>query len=212
MDLDVTLKDAPLSESYLLEVFETILSRPSDGFRFAIDHLSPIRKDDVYGGYSLKINATYETLKEVVFIDITTGDKITPSAIEYTLLSSFSDESIPVLSYNLETILAEKLETIISRGEGSSRPRDRYDLYVLFHMKKEQIDFSLLRQALENTSQKRGSSHFIEEWSRPLMAIRHSAYQRDLWSRYQRQFVYAKEISFEASVEIVELLMKQIEV
>ncbi|ANI27016.1 hypothetical protein SaSA201_0548 [Streptococcus agalactiae] len=153
----------------------------------------------------MKINATYEALKEVVFIDITTEDEITPSAIEYSLSSSFSDETIAILTYNLETILAEKLETIISRGEGSSRPRDRYNLYTLYYMRKEQIDMTVLRQALENTSQKRESLELLKQWSEQVSSVRHSSYQRELWDRYQRQFAYAKEISFEASVEIVEL-------
>lgn len=210
MDLDMTLKGAPLSEDYLIEVFNEIVTVPSDGFQFEVDRLEPIRQDDRYGGYSLKLNATYGPLKEVVFIDITTGDKITPEAIELQLSSAFSDEIIEVLSYNLETILAEKLETIISRGEGSSRPRDRYDLYTLYRMKRDQIDFSVLNQALENTCHKRGSQALMEKWQEQLEAIHQSNYQKDLWARYQRQFIYAKDISFEDSVDVVEELMMSV--
>lgn len=211
MDLDMTLKGAPLSESYLLTVFEEILNQTSDGFQFEIDRLEPIRKEDRYGGYSLKLNATYGLLREVVFIDFTTGDEITPEAIELRLTSAFSDETIEVMSYNLETILAEKLETIISRGEVSTRPRDRYDLYTLYHMKYNQLDFSLLRQALENTCRRRGTLEFLKSWKEQVTSIVNSNYQKELWNKYQLQFAYAREIAFEDSVSIVFEVMEQLD-
>lgn len=211
MDLDMTLKGAPLSETYLLTVFEEILNQTSDGFHFEIDRLEPIRKEDRYGGYSLKLNATYGPLREVVFIDFTTGDEITPEAIELRLTSAFSDESIEVMSYNLETILAEKLETIISRGEASTRPRDRYDLYTLYHMKYNQLDFSLLKQALENTCRRRGTLEFLKSWKEQVDSIVNSNYQKDLWNKYQLQFTYAREIAFEDSVSIVFQVMEKVD-
>lgn len=211
MDLDMTLKGAPLSESYLLTVFEEILNQTSDGFQFEIDRLEPIRKEDRYGGYSLKLNATYGLLREVVFIDFTTGDEITPEAIELRLTSAFSDETIEVMSYNLETILAEKLETIISRGEVSTRPRDRYDLYTLYHMKYNQLDFSLLKQALENTCRRRGTLEFLKSWKEQVTSIVNSNYQKELWNKYQLQFAYAREIAFEDSVSIVFEVMEQLD-
>lgn len=211
MDLDMTLKGAPLSETYLLTVFEEILNQTSDGFQFEIDRLEPIRKEDRYGGYSLKLNATYGPLREVVFIDFTTGDEITPEAIELRLTSAFSDESIEVMSYNLETILAEKLETIISRGEASTRSRDRYDLYTLYHMKYNQLDFSLLKQALENTCRRRGTLEFLKSWKEQVDSIVNSNYQKELWNKYQLQFTYAREIAFEDSVSIVFEVMEQLD-
>ncbi|MGT2895020.1 nucleotidyl transferase AbiEii/AbiGii toxin family protein [Streptococcus entericus] len=211
MDLDMTLKGAPLSETYLLTVFEEILNQTSDGFQFEIDRLEPIRKEDRYGGYSLKLNATYGPLREVVFIDFTTGDEITPEAIELRLTSAFSDEAIEVMSYNLETILAEKLETVISRGEVSTRPRDRYDLYTLYHMKYNQLDFSLLKQALENTCRRRGTLEFLKSWKEQVTSIVNSNYQKDLWNKYQLQFTYAREIAFEDSVSIVFEVMEKVD-
>lgn len=211
MDLDMTLKGAPLSETYLLTVFEEILNQTSDGFQFEIDRLEPIRKEDRYGGYSLKLNATYGPLREVVFIDFTTGDEITPEAIELRLTSAFSDEAIEVMSYNLETILAEKLETIISRGEVSTRPRDRYDLYTLYHMKYNQLDFSVLKQALENTCRRRGTLEFLKSWKEQVASIVNSNYQKELWKKYQLQFTYAREIAFEDSVSIVFEVMEQLD-
>lgn len=210
MDLDVTLKGTTLSQENLISIFEEILSDSDDVFSFEVDKLEPIRQDDEYGGFSLKLNATFDTLREVVFIDITTGDKITPREITYSMPSLFKNETIEVWTYNLETVLAEKLETIISRGVASTRPRDRYDLFTLYHIRKDEIDFDVLRKALANTVEKRGSKEAIDIWESQLNSIETDEYQKQLWTRYQRQFKYAQDISFEKSVQIVRELMTTI--
>lgn len=210
MDLDVTLKGTTLSQENLIAIFEEILSDSDDVFSFEVDKLEPIRQDDEYGGFSLKLNATFDTLREVVFIDITTGDKITPREITYSMPSLFTNESIEVWTYNLETVLAEKLETIISRGVASTRPRDRYDLFTLYHIRKDEINFDVLREALANTVEKRGSKEAIDIWESQLNSIETDEYQKQLWTRYQRQFKYAQDISFEKSVQIVRELMTTI--
>lgn len=210
MDLDVTLKGTTLSQENLIAIFEEILSDSDDVFSFEVDKLEPIRQDDEYGGFSLKLNATFDTLREVVFIDITTGDKITPREITYSMPSLFKNETIEVWTYNLETVLAEKLETIISRGVASTRPRDRYDLFTLYHIRKDEIDFDVLRKALANTVEKRGSKEAIDIWESQLNSIETDEYQKQLWTRYQRQFKYAQDISFEKSVQIVRELMTTI--
>ena len=210
MDLDVTLKGTALSQENLITIFEEILSDSDDVFSFEVDKLEPIRQDDEYGGFSLKLNATFDTLREVVFIDITTGDKITPREITYLMPSLFANETIEVWTYNLETVLAEKLETIISRGVASTRPRDRYDLFTLYHIRKDEIDFDVLRKALANTVEKRGSKEAIDIWASQLKNIETDEYQKQLWTRYQRQFKYAQDISFEKSVQIVRELMTTI--
>lgn len=210
MDLDVTLKGTTLSQENLITIFEEILSDSDDVFSFEVDKLEPIRQDDEYGGFSLKLNATFDTLREVVFIDITTGDKITPREITYSMPSLFKNETIEVWTYNLETVLAEKLETIISRGVASTRPRDRYDLFTLYHIRKDEINFDVLREALANTVEKRGSKEAIDIWASQLKNIETDEYQKQLWTRYQRQFKYAQDISFEKSVQIVRELMTTI--
>ena len=210
MDLDVTLKGTTLSQENLITIFEEILSDSDDVFSFEVDKLEPIRQDDEYGGFSLKLNATFDTLREVVFIDITTGDKITPREITYSMPSLFTNESIEVWTYHLETVLAAKLETISSRGVASTRPRDRYDLFTLYHTRKDEIDFDVLRKALANTVEKRGSKEAIDIWESQLNSIETDEYQKQLWTRYQRQFKYAQDISFEKSVQIVKELMTTI--
>lgn len=210
MDLDVTLKGTEMSRENLIHIFEEILCSKTDGFSFSVDKLEPIRQDDEYGGFSLKLNATFDTLKEVVFIDITTGDKITPREITYSMTSIFTNESIKIWTYNLETVLAEKLETIISRGLASTRPRDRYDLFTLYKLRKEEINLEVLKNALENTAEKRKSKETIYNWEEQVRGIEISDYQKDLWIRYQRQFKYAKDISFDNSVQVIREIMQQI--
>lgn len=210
MDLDVTLKGTEMSRENLIDIFEEILCSKTDGFSFSVDKLEPIRQDDEYGGFSLKLNATFDTLKEVVFIDITTGDKITPREITYSMTSIFTNESIQIWTYNLETVLAEKLETIISRGLASTRPRDRYDLFTLYKLRKEEINLELLKNALENTAEKRKSKETIYNWEEQVRGIEISDYQKELWIRYQRQFKYAKDISFDNSVQVIREIMQQI--
>jgi len=210
MDLDVTLKGTEMSRENLIDIFEEILCSKTDGFSFSVDKLEPIRQDDEYGGFSLKLNATFDTLKEVVFIDITTGDKITPREITYSMTSIFTNESIKIWTYNLETVLAEKLETIISRGLASTRPRDRYDLFTLYKLRKEEINLEVLKNALENTAKKRKSKDTIDNWEEQVRGIEISDYQKELWIRYQRQFKYAKDISFDNSVQVIREIMQQI--
>lgn len=210
MDLDVTLKGTEMSRENLIEIFEEILCSKTDGFSFSVDKLEPIRQDDEYGRFSLKLNATFDTLKEVVFIDITTGDKITPREITYSMNSILTNESIKMWTYNLETVLAEKLETIISRGLASTRPRDRYDLFTLYKLRKEEINLEVLKNALENTAEKRKSKDTIYNWEEQVRGIEISDYQKELWIRYQRQFKYAKDISFDNSVQVIREIMQQI--
>lgn len=210
MDLDVTLKGTEMSRENLIHIFEEILCSKTDRFSFSVDKLEPIRQDDEYGGFSLKLNATFDTLKEVVFIDITTGDKITPREITYSMTSIFTNESIKIWTYNLETVLAEKLETIISRGLASTRPRDRYDLFTLYKLRKEEINLEVLKNALENTAEKRKSKDTIYNWEEQVRGIEISDYQKELWIRYQRQFKYAKDISFDNSVQVIREIMQQI--
>ena len=205
------MKGQPLSEENIQTIFTEIVSQPSEGFQFEIDRLEPIRQDDEYGGFSLKLKTTFDTLREVVIIDITTGDQITPQEISYQMQSVFSENNLEVWTYNLETVLAEKLETIIRQGAASTRPRDRYDLYTLYHLRKDEIDVPILNAALHNTAKKRESLDILINWKNQLDAIRSSDYQNQLWSRYQKSFRYASEISFEESVEVVAIILKNLE-
>ncbi len=212
MDLDVTLKGISLDTDNLMGVFNEVVSISKSVFLFQVESVESIRENDKYGGVRLKIAARYEHLKEYVFIDITTDDAITPRQIKYQILSVFDGETIDVWSYNLETILAEKIETILSRGELSTRPRDRYDVFVLTQLNSELINYDLLSQAIYRTAEKRGTLERIEDWKKTLDKLAKSNYQENLWLNYQKRFLYAKEISFASTNDCLYELLNRTDI
>ena len=196
MDLDVTLKGISLNTDTLISVFNEIVVLSESAFLFHVESAEPISGEDKYGGVRLKISASYEHLQEYVFIDITTDDAITPGQIKFQILSVFDESKLDVWSYNLETILAEKIETILSRGEASTRPRDRYDIFVLTQLNRELIDYTVLSKAIYRTAEKRDTVKQIVDWKRTLDNLAVSKYQENLWLNYQKRFLYAKVISY----------------
>lgn len=212
MDLDVTLKGISLDEYTLMNIFNDIVSISKSVFLFSVESAETIRENDKYGGVRLKIEAIYEHLKEYVFIDITTDDAITPKQIKYQFLSVFDGTTIDIWSYNLETILAEKIETLLSRGELSTRPRDRYDVFVLTRLNSELINYDLLSQAIYRTAEKRGTLERIEDWKKTLDKLAKSNYQENLWFNYQKRFLYAKEISFASTNDCLYELLNRTDI
>lgn len=212
MDLDVTLKGISLDEHTLMNIFNDIVSISKSDFLFRVESAETIRENDKYGGVRLKIVAIYEHLKEYVFIDITTDDAITPRQIKYQFLSVFGGETIDIWSYNLERILAEKIETILSRGELSTRPRDRYDVFVLTQLNSELINYDLLSQAINRTAEKRGTIERIVDWKKTLDKLAKSNYQAGLWVNYQKRFLYAKEISFDMTNDCLYELLNRMDI
>ena len=194
MDLDTTLKGKELSEQSLLKIFSEILEGQQNlvTFTYKVDSIDAIRAEDQYGGFTLKLVATYETLNEVVYIDITTGD------------------SLSIQAYNIETVLAEKIETVISRAEASTRPRDRYDIYNLYRLRQNEIDMVILKKAIQNTFKARQSTEFLMRWRTSIKKLKESEYQRELWKRYQKAFRYAQGLSFEETIETIETILSQL--
>lgn len=179
MDLDTTLKGKELSEQSLLKIFSEILEGQQNlvTFTYKIDSIDAIRDEDhQYGGFKLKLIATYETLKEVVYIDITTGDSLTPREINYHFLSLFNDEELSIKAYNIETVLAEKIETVISRAEASTRPRDRYDIFNLYQLRKNELNMEILEKAIQNTFKDRNSEEALLNWRDSIKKLKESEY------------------------------------
>ncbi len=140
-------------------------------------------------------------------MDITTGDKITPKEIEYQFKLLLEDRSISVLAYNLETIMAEKLETVISRGDQNTRPRDYYDIYILAKLQYANIESSALKAALEATTEKRGSLAVVKDYRRIMDTVKSSEVMQRQWENYQKDFEYAVDIAFEDACDVVVQLM-----
>ncbi|MDR1195250.1 MAG: nucleotidyl transferase AbiEii/AbiGii toxin family protein [Endomicrobium sp.] len=211
MDLDATLKGMPLSEENLKNIFTEICGiAMEDNFTFILDKFSPIREDDQYQGWRAYLHANYEPMKTPLTVDITTGDKITPRAVNYSFQLLFEKRSIFLMSYNVETILAEKIETILSRSVANTRPRDFYDVYKIVSLHRKEIDFKVLRQALEKTATKRNSLKFIAEYKTILDDIQNSGQMQKFWNGYSKNNAYAKDMSFDDVCDCVKKIMRKL--
>ena len=197
MDMDTTIKGLPLTHESVHSTFDEICNIPiEDNISFSVLRTSDIREHDDYQGLRVHISAKYQTLDVSIKVDVTTGDKITPGEIEYSYKLLFDDRNIPILAYNLETILAEKLETVLSRNIANTRPRDFYDIHILYSLRREQCNMPVLKDALYKTSQKRRSLSVIENYRKILGGITENQQMSDFWTAYQDEFDYAKGITF----------------
>jgi predicted nucleotidyltransferase component of viral defense system len=207
MDLDTTLRSYPLDESHLKSAMIEICAIPiDDGVTFRFVNILPIRKDDEYGGLRVSLNGIFEIIKTPLSVDITSGDAITPKPIRRSFRAMFDEsKQIELWAYNIETILAEKAETILRRGVFNTRPRDFYDIYIL--TKNDIYDSELFRQALSATSAHRKTTEQIKNVPRILEVISNNHNLKSQWDRYQREYPYAREISFESIVQALKDLL-----
>ncbi len=211
MDMDATIKGLPVTIETVSQMFIDICGINVDDYiSFSFNGIDDIREDDEYGGYRISLTGNYSPMAVPLKIDITTGDKITPREIVYTFNLMFEERSINVLAYTLETILAEKLETIISRGDQNTRPRDFYDVYILNTLQMTNIDNQILKEAFAATVKKRGTEHIITNYKNIIEAVLKSSAMKNQWIRYQKEFDYAKEIDFEDTCNVVNGLMVKI--
>jgi len=198
MDMDATIKGLPVTKETISQMFIDICQiHIEDDISFEFSGIEDIREDDEYSGFRVSLSGNYPPMAVPLKIDITTGDKITPREMVYTFNLMFEERTINVLAYTLETILAEKLETIISRGDQNTRPRDFYDVYILNTLQKKNIDNQILREAFAATVKKRGTEHIVTNYKEIIETVLNSSAMKDQWTRYQKEFDYAKDIQFE---------------
>ncbi len=208
MDMDATIKGWPVNEESIKNMFLDICKIDlQDDVTFEFKKIGEIREGDDYTGYRVSLSANYPPMVVPLKLDITTGDKITPREIEYRFKLLLEDREIPVLAYNLETVMAEKLETVVSRGDQNTRPRDYYDIYILAKMQYKNIETEYLRAALDATSKKRGSSEILKEYKNIIDIVRNSDVMIKQWRTYQRDFEYATDISFDEVCDAVVRMM-----
>jgi predicted nucleotidyltransferase component of viral defense system len=213
MDLDTTVKGFTLTHEKIREIFEDICSvKIEDDVAFTITSIADIRETDDYPGIRVSLKANYSPISVPLTVDVTTGDVITPGEIEYSFSLLFGDKQISILAYNLETVLAEKIETILSRGEANTRPRDYYDVYVLWMLRREECDREMLRSALLRTAQKRGSANVLEKYKAIMEKIQNSARLQDFWDKYAKEFDYAKDIEFSDICRLLFEIMEEVEI
>jgi predicted nucleotidyltransferase component of viral defense system len=208
MDMDATLRGYPLSEEMIRVVFSEICAIPlEDEVTLTLDRILPIREEDEYGGYRVAIVAKYESINTPLKLDITTGDIITPRAVRFQFHSILSNKRIKVWAYNLETILAEKVETILRRSVLNTRPRDFYDVYIIVKTKRQEINTKTFIAALKATSERRGSLQALLGKDRILGTIQSDPIMRQRWERYCKENYYAEDIDFDDAIgAMIELL------
>jgi predicted nucleotidyltransferase component of viral defense system len=197
MDLDATLRGLPLTEENIHKAVTAICSYPvQDDVMLTAGIVTPIRPDDIYGGYRVKITAVYDTIETPLTVDISTGDVITPQPVKYTFRGMFDEEkSIELWAYNIETVLSEKLETILSRTTLNTRARDFYDIFILGTT--QPYDAVLLKEAFAATTAHRGTAGQIADIAALLKQIEGSSELRQMWEKYRKEFDYAADITYE---------------
>jgi predicted nucleotidyltransferase component of viral defense system len=206
MDMDATLRGYPLSEETIRDIFTDICAISlDDDVVLTLNYIIPIRDEDEYGGYRLAVTARYEMINTPLKIDITTGDIITPEAILYSFHSSFEEKSIETWAYNIETVLAEKVETILRRSVLNTRPRDFYDVYILMKTHQRMIDKDIFIAALNATAHKRGSLTALQDQKRILQGIQLDLLMRQRWDLYCKENFYANKIEFD---DVINSLME----
>ena len=204
MDMDATLKGLPLNEDMVRSALVEILAVDfNDNMAFELKQVAVIREDDVYGGYRASISAQFDTIKVALKIDLTAGDKITPREVKFRYSLMFEDRIINVMAYNLETVLAEKCETILRRSTLNTRMRDFYDVYILMNFQSQNIDNALLRKAIQATADSRESAEAIAGIAVTLDLLDEDKTMQSRWANYQRDFTYAKDVAWKDIMEAV---------
>lgn len=213
MDIDMTLKGKPVNEVFILDYINEISRiNINDEVKFDVVSITEIREMDDYFGFRVSLIAGIGTMKIPLKIDITTGDKIIPSEISYEYPLMFENRSIKIKAYNLETILSEKIETIISRGNQNTRMRDFYDVYILLKLKSKNIDYNILRLAIEETSQKRDSLNLLLNYKEIISNIENNNEMLVRWENYRNSFNYARTIDFTEICKFLKEILEKIDI
>lgn len=211
MDIDTTIKNVSLSLENARKIIEEIIAVPiDDSMTFSIKSVDEIMDEAEYSGVRANLEAALETMRTPLKIDISTGDVITPREVSYTFKLMFEERTISILAYNLETVLAEKMETIISRGVANTRLRDYYDLYILQNEYTHMINMEQFKAAFLATSKKRNSVQLIDDGNRILKEIEDSEVMQGLWKNYQKKFSYAEDISWGMVMGSIEKLFVEV--
>ena len=207
-DIDATLKSLPLNIDSIRNIFEEILSIDiDDNVNFEIVYIKDIRLEDEYGGFRINVKGTFYKVRTNFFIEITTGDIITPREIKYKYNSIFGNKKINIMAYTIETIIAEKFESIISKNITTTRAKDFYDLYMLMNKHKNNINNKNLVKAIENTFNKRNTEFNIDNFKEIVEIIEENNTLKRVFTDYQDKLEYTKQVNFDDTIkDIVNIL------
>ena len=207
MDLDTTIKGLPLDRTTITKVINEIISIDlKDNIKLEIENIKDIREEELYSGFNINLKAEFDGLRTNLMIDITTGDVITYKEVQFEYKTLFDNEIVNIMTYNYETIIVEKFEAIISRNIDNTRMKDYYDLYMFVNLKWNDIDKTILRKAIFNTSEKRETLNYIENADKYIELINEDSKLKSLWKNYQNNYAHAKDISFENTIAAIKVI------
>ena len=207
MDLDTTIKGLPLDRETITKVINDIISiEIGDNIKLEIENIKHIREEELYAGFNVNLKAEFDGLKTNLMIDITTGDVITYKEVEFKYNTLFDNEIINIMTYNYETILAEKFESIISRNIDNTRMKDYYDLYMFVNLKWDDINKDTLKKAIINTAKNRETLEYIDDASKYIELISEDSRLKSLWNSYKSNYNYAKDIEFIDTINAIKII------
>lgn len=210
-DMDTTITGIDISKYKMVDILNEVLSVDlNDGAKFDIVSITDIRQEDEYGGNKYHITGRVNNTKVNLEIDISTGDKVTPKELKFKYPLLFEDRSILINSYNIETILAEKIETVLRRGKYNSRMKDYYDIYFFLTKLKGDIDTNILKLAIENTFTKRESFEYLNDYKDIIQSIIDSERIKSLWNSYSKKNSYAKSIAVDQILILLKGFIKKL--
>lgn len=204
-DMDTTITGIDVSKEKVMKILNEILSIDiNDSVKFDLINITDIRQEDEYGGNKYHIVGKFGNLKVNLEIDISTGDKVTPRQLKFKYPLTFEDRSILINSYNMETILSEKIETVLRRGRFNSRMKDFYDIYYFLKYLKNDMDVNILKMAIKNTFDSRDSLSYFKDYKEIMNSIRYSELMIKQWKIYSNKYNYANNISFNDILDMLE--------
>lgn len=204
-DMDTTITGIDVSKEKVMKILNEILSIDiNDSVKFDLINITDIRQEDEYGGNKYHIVGKFGNLKVNLEIDISTGDKVTPRQLKFKYPLTFEDRSILINSYNMETILSEKIETVLRRGRFNSRMKDFYDIYYFLKYLKNDMDMNILKMAIKNTFDSRDSLSYFKDYKEIMNSIRYSELMIKQWKIYSNKYNYANNISFNDILDMLE--------
>lgn len=210
VDIDFLFQNITLSFENVEKQLKDILAIPIEGINFTLQSIVSIKESDLYSGYRASILCQLENIKQMVHLDIATGDIVTPHPIHYDYKSLFEDDHFPIIAYPIETIIAEKLQTIYSRNFLNSRSKDFYDIYILSKLKREEIDTLQLQLAIKRTFAFRGTTFDYNKNIELLKLFKNDETQNQQWQNYARKYSYTNGISFKEILDEIIMLLTQL--
>lgn len=211
MDIDTTIKNFNLDATSVISIINEIINiKLDDSIKFKIKDVTDIMDNMEYSGIRVHMYAYLEKMEVPIKIDISTGDVITPREIDYNYTLLLEERFIKLWSYNLETILAEKIQTVLARGILNTRMRDYYDITTLFNIYKDSLNYETLKNAFIKTCLKRNTTNLYEKFKEIILEIENDSGLQNLWKKYQKKYKFASNITYDKNIEVIKHIIQNI--